>query len=163
MTEAVEEVLRYAHWRDAAHAHECAKDVYHYMQTAAAMAPIASTEIFEIVRRRRVYDAFAPLDKREIAPGEITFAGQPDVAPEVYFAFEAMLLAGEVEAAYNYVCGSRHGYVTFNEIICEHSPDYAQTKRGDVQLARSAVRVVKAYAASVTSWAGGDLIASRMQ
>jgi hypothetical protein len=147
--------LGLVHWRTVERAYQCAKALYKLRHDGPydGSYPDAADAVWRTAFAVRVEDAFAPLPPEELPawrPHDITWAGVDPPPLDVVAAFEAMVLAGEVEAAYNYVCGTGHIYVTFSEIVCDHSSDFVH-KDGRNVLAGNAVRIVRAVREPTTA------------
>jgi len=164
--------LELAHWRSGDLAKKCAMDVYRVgyrggLDRATADAPLLRhgwyVQRWEALLSVRVEDAFAPgrtwPSEASPRPRPRPWASMRPLPTEVVAAFEMMLVTGEIEAAYDYACGSRHEHMTFRSIQCEHSPDFVH-KNGRTLLAAHAVRVVSSVVASTTIYTadGGALI-----
>lgn len=122
--------LKLEHWCEVSRAHALAKELYWYWQVFASNQPSADhTEVaMTMCLDARINDAFA---------------FTPERPRDVIAAFEAMLLAGEVARAYEYIRGPEHSFTSFTVIRCDHTPDFMQAARG-VVLAKHAVRIAEA-------------------
>lgn len=142
MSLAVRERMRLLHWRREQNGLQASKDAF-WHSAVCTVAP-SSDELQRIVLDARVADAFAPLKPSEVGVGQLLFTDPMPRRQDVVDAFEAMLLAGEIEAAYRYVGGIRHHYVDFSQISCRMEPEFEALKGQPARYARTAVKIQEA-------------------